>query len=75
MRRKAPFTPLIHGGHQERGLRGGTECVPLIVGMGRAAELARKHLQDYENQVRPMRDALERGILGHPLPSDGRGMG
>ena len=41
VRRKAPFSPLIYGGHQERGLRGGTECVPLIVGMGKAAELAR----------------------------------
>ncbi|HAV63658.1 MAG TPA: cysteine desulfurase NifS, partial [Verrucomicrobiales bacterium] len=28
VRRKAPFSPLIHGGHQERGRRGGTECVP-----------------------------------------------
>ncbi len=75
VRRKAPFTPLIHGGHQERGRRGGTESVPLIVGMGRAAELARKHLTGYEAKVRPLRDMLERGILdsiagtelnGHP---------
>jgi cysteine desulfurase len=62
--RKAPFSPLIHGGHQERGRRGGTECVLLIVGLGRAAELARKHLPDYERKVRPLRDALEAGILG-----------
>ena len=41
VRRKSPYSPLIIGGHQERGLRGGTECVPLIVGMGKAAELAR----------------------------------
>jgi cysteine desulfurase len=63
VRRKAPFSPLIVGGHQERGLRGGTECVPLIVGMGKAAELARKHLPGYETKVRPLRDALEEGIL------------
>ena len=64
VRRKAPFSPLIHGGHQERGLRGGTECVPLIVGLGTAAELARAQLPDCEKTVRPLRDALEEGILG-----------
>ena len=63
VRRKSPFSPFVHGGHQERGLRGGTESVPLIVGMGKAAELARKHLPGYEKKVRPLRDALEEGIL------------
>ncbi len=63
VQRKAPFSPMIHGGHQERNLRGGTECVPLIVGMSKAAELARKHLPGYEKRVRPLRDALEEGIL------------
>jgi cysteine desulfurase len=63
IRRKAPFAPLIYGGHQERNRRGGTENVPLIVGMGRAAELARKHLPGYDTQVRPLRDELEEGIL------------
>jgi cysteine desulfurase len=63
VRRKSPFSPLVCGGHQERNRRGGTEGVPLIVGMGKAAELARKHLPDYEKKVRPLRDGLEEGIL------------
>jgi cysteine desulfurase len=63
IRRKTPFSPFIHGGHQERNLRGGTENVALIAGMGKAAELARKNLPDYDKKVRPLRDALEDGIL------------
>lgn len=63
VRRKTPMSPYLHGGHQERGLRGGTESVPLIVGMGKAAQLARKHLPEYEKKVRPLRDKLEDGIL------------
>ena len=63
VRRKAPFSPYIHGGHQERNLRGGTESVPLMVGMGKAAQLALKNLPDYEKTVRPLRAKLEAGIL------------
>jgi cysteine desulfurase len=35
--------------------------------MGKAAELARKHLPGYEKKVRPLRDMLEEGTLGHSL--------
>jgi len=63
VRRRVPFSSYVHGGHQERSRRGGTESVPLIVAMGKAAELARKHLPGYNKKVRPLRDALEDGIL------------
>lgn len=63
VRRKAPFSPLLHGGHQERSRRGGTESVPLIVGMGCAAGIARSRQAALEKTVRPLRDQLENGIL------------
>lgn len=57
------IAPLINGGHQERGLRAGTENVPYIVGIGQAAELAQNSL-DYElKEVKRLRDRLEEGIL------------
>jgi cysteine desulfurase len=63
VRRKAPFSPFLHGGHQERGLRGGTESVPLIVAMGEAANQARKRLPIYDEKVCALRDMLEDAIL------------
>lgn len=57
------ITPLINGGHQEKGLRAGTENVPYIVGLGKACELAQNAL-DYElKEVKRLRDKLEQGIL------------
>ena len=57
------LTPLVNGGHQERGMRAGTENVPYIVGMGKAAELAMENM-DYElSEVKRLRDKLEAGIL------------
>lgn len=63
VRRKTAISPYVHGGHQERNLRGGTESVPLIVGMGKAAQVSRKHLPDYHKKVRLLRDRLEGDIL------------
>ncbi|MBQ7764982.1 cysteine desulfurase NifS [bacterium] len=57
------LTPLINGGHQERGLRAGTENVPYIVGLGKACELANDALDFELKEVKRLRDKLEQGIL------------
>jgi len=62
VRRGTRIRPILYGGHQERGRRPGTENVPGIVGMGKAAELALMHLPD-EERVRAQRDRLESEIL------------
>lgn len=59
------ISPVITGGHQERGLRAGTENVPYIVGMGVAAELALDYLQYEGTKVKELRDMLEIGILNN----------
>ncbi|WP_316166080.1 MULTISPECIES: cysteine desulfurase NifS [unclassified Bradyrhizobium] len=63
VRKGTPFAPLLRGGPQERRRRGGTENVPGIIGLGKAAELAAKHLTDEQGRVRALRDRLEQGIL------------
>lgn len=63
VRKKSPFSPLIRGGNQERGLRAGTENVALIVGMGEAARLAKKQLPNYAKKISLLRDQLEQQIL------------
>jgi len=63
VRRGVRFRPFLLGGHQERGRRAGTENTASIVALGKAAELALNHL-DFENQqVKAMRDRLEKEIL------------
>jgi len=63
IRRGTRIRPQLLGGHQERSRRGGTENVPGIVGLGVAAELARKQLQEESNRVKALRDRLEEGLL------------
>jgi cysteine desulfurase len=54
---------LLYGGHHQRGFRPGTENVPGIVGLGKAAELARQSLAEDARRVSALRDELERGLL------------
>jgi cysteine desulfurase len=62
VRRGLRYRPLMIGGPQERGRRGGTENVPGIVGLGKAAELGLASLTKMQRVAR-MRDRLERQIL------------
>ncbi|HEY8965712.1 MAG TPA: cysteine desulfurase NifS [Candidatus Methylacidiphilales bacterium] len=57
------FTPFLIGGGQEKGRRSGTENVPHIVALGRAAELALENLIDEQTKTRALRDRLEAGLL------------
>ena len=51
------------GGRQERGLRGGTEPVPLIAAFGAACELAGSRLDDEANRLRSLRNRFERSVI------------
>jgi len=53
----------MHGGHHERDRRAGTESVPLIVGIGKAAELVRLNLPERMEQAKALRDTLETEIF------------
>jgi cysteine desulfurase len=63
IRKGTPFHPLIRGGQQQRGRRGGTENVPGIVGLGQAAQRAVVHMDENLNRIHILRDRLEQGIL------------
>ncbi|MCL2130171.1 MAG: aminotransferase class V-fold PLP-dependent enzyme [Treponema sp.] len=75
VKKGAPLFPLIHGGHQEEGLRAGTYNNLGIMGFGRAAELALKSLEEYQKKTSALRGRLKQGLLekipnikinGHP---------
>jgi cysteine desulfurase len=67
--------PIIQGGGQEGGLRSGTENIPGIVGMGKAAEVTKKEMEAESKRLTALRDKLIKGVLdkidysflnGHP---------
>lgn len=75
VRKKVGLMPMMHGGPHERKLRAGTENVPLIVGFGKAVEIAVKNMSEEPDRIRNLRDMLHQGLLsslthlhlnGHP---------
>ena len=63
VRRGVSFPAFMVGGHQERNRRGGTENVPGIIGMGKAAEIALRSCAPSAEHMRMLRDQLEAGLL------------
>lgn len=75
VKKGAPLFPLVHGGHQEDGLRAGTYNNAGILGFGKAAEIAAIEIEKYEQEISLLRDRLKKGLLdkipnihinGHP---------
>jgi len=61
-KQKVPLAPLVHGGGQEHGLRPGTLPVPLIAGLGLAAEIGAKDHEAREAKCRAFRERFLRAI-------------
>ncbi|HXY61413.1 MAG TPA: IscS subfamily cysteine desulfurase [Nitrospirota bacterium] len=75
VRKGIRIKPQIEGGIQEDGRRAGTENVPAIVGLGKAAEIAASELPNRLRYLAPLRDRLQKGLMekidhmvinGHP---------
>ena len=67
IRRGVTLEKLIHGADHERNLRAGTENVPEIVGLGRAARIVRQGLEEHRTHMRLLRDRLSTLLLGEGL--------
>ena len=64
LRRNTSIAPLLEGGIQEADVRSGTHNVPAIVGLGKAAELAREEMEQRVEKVKLLREKLIEGVLG-----------
>ncbi len=65
IRKGSRIFPLIHGGIQERGRRAGTENVPAIAGLGKAAEIALRDMDKRIAATTPLRDRLMDGLASN----------
>ncbi len=75
IKRGTRMVSFLHGGHHEKGRRAGTENIPAIVGLGKAAELAAAQVKKKTKRLAELRDRLHKGITdkinrvqlnGHP---------
>ena len=75
VKKGAPFCPIIRGGHQELGRRAGTENTLGIVGLGKAAEMRMREMEEESGRLLKLKQALKKGIAenipdirfnGHP---------
>ncbi|MCC6502233.1 MAG: cysteine desulfurase NifS [Deltaproteobacteria bacterium] len=75
IKRGTRLVPLVHGGHQERNRRGGTENVAGIVAMGKASGIAIRDMEKETEHLKTLKERLEKGmtervphikINGHP---------
>lgn len=75
VKRGVRLAPLLHGGHQERNRRGGTENTAGIVALGKACEIAARDMEAEMKHIASLRDRLEKGLMqkishvrlnGHP---------
>ncbi|UYQ95859.1 cysteine desulfurase [Chitinophaga horti] len=55
--------PQLHGGQHEGGLRSGTLNTPAIIGLGKAAEIAKQEMATDASRLQALRDQLEQTIL------------
>jgi cysteine desulfurase len=62
LRDGVPLVPLMFGGHQQEGLRPGTEPVALAIGMATALELWRKEQDEHAWRLTALRDRFEQGL-------------
>ena len=64
IRKGTKLIPLMHGGEHERRRRAGTENVPAIVGLGKAAEIAQREMDAEAKRLIHLRDKLLKGLMG-----------
>lgn len=76
IREKVKIQPLILGGGQQNQMRSGTDNVPGVAGLGKAAELIYQNLEENVSQMRKVKDTLIQGlqemddVIIHGMPSE-----